>query len=78
MNHFQRKDGVLYAEDVAVEALAERHGTPLYVYSTATLARHWKVLHRSLSRRDLPGAPGPRQVARQLSRWEKALRERAR
>jgi len=49
MNHFQRKDGVLYAEDVAVEALAERHGTPLYVYSTATLARHWKVLHRSLS-----------------------------
>jgi argininosuccinate lyase len=30
---------------------------------------------RSLSRRELPGAPGPRQVARQLSRWEKALRK---
>jgi diaminopimelate decarboxylase len=49
MNHFQRKDGVLYAEDVPVEALAERHGTPLYVYSTATLTRHWKVLNRSLA-----------------------------
>ena len=31
---------------------------------------------RSLRRRELPGAPGPRQVARQLARWEKALRER--
>jgi diaminopimelate decarboxylase len=49
VNHFQRKDGVLYAEDLPVEALAARHGTPLYVYSTATLTRHWKVLHRSLA-----------------------------
>jgi diaminopimelate decarboxylase len=49
VNHFQRKDGVLYAEDVPLQALAERHGTPLYVYSTATLTRHWKVLNRSLA-----------------------------
>ncbi len=49
MNHFQRKGGVLLAEDLPVEALAERYGTPLYVYSTATLTRHWKVLHRSLA-----------------------------
>ncbi len=49
MNHFQRKDGVLHAEDVPLERLAERYGTPLYVYSTATLTRHWKVLHRSLA-----------------------------
>ena len=49
LNHFQRKNGVLCAEDVPVEALAERHGTPLYVYSTATLTRHWRVLHRSLA-----------------------------
>src|SRR6266542_1680626 len=33
---------------------------------------------RSLRRRELPGAPGPRQVARQLARWEKALRKAAR
>jgi diaminopimelate decarboxylase len=49
MNHFQRKKGVLHAEAIPLEALAETHGTPLYVYSTATLTRHWRVLHRSLS-----------------------------
>ena len=49
MNHFERRDGVLHAEGVPVERLAERHGTPLYVYSTATLTRHWKVLNRSLA-----------------------------
>jgi diaminopimelate decarboxylase len=49
VNHFQRKRGVLHAESVSLEALASRHGTPLYVYSAATLTRHWKVLHRSLS-----------------------------
>ncbi len=49
VNHFQRKRGVLHAEDVSLEALAGRHGTPLYVYSTATLTRHWRVLNRSLS-----------------------------
>jgi argininosuccinate lyase len=31
---------------------------------------------RSLARREIPGAPGPRQVARQIARWEKALRRR--
>jgi diaminopimelate decarboxylase len=49
VNHFQRKGGVLHAESVPLERLAERYGTPLYVYSTATLTRHWKVLHRSLA-----------------------------
>jgi diaminopimelate decarboxylase len=50
LNHFQRNEaGALCAEDVPLERLAERHGTPLYVYSTATLTRHWKVLHGSLA-----------------------------
>ncbi|MFT3913915.1 MAG: diaminopimelate decarboxylase [Anaeromyxobacteraceae bacterium] len=49
MNHFQRRRGVLHAEGITVEALAAEHGTPLYVYSTATLTRHWRVLHRSLA-----------------------------
>lgn len=49
MNHFQRKHGVLCAEAIPIEALADAYGTPLYVYSTATLTRHWKVLHRSLA-----------------------------
>ena len=49
MNHFQSKRGVLHAEGIPIERLAQRFGTPLYVYSTATLTRHWKVLHRSLA-----------------------------
>jgi diaminopimelate decarboxylase len=49
VNHFRRAKGVLHAESVPLERLADRYGTPLYVYSTATLTRHWKVLHRSLS-----------------------------
>jgi diaminopimelate decarboxylase len=48
VNHFQPRRGQLHAERIPVSALAEAHGTPLYVYSTATLTRHWKVLKRSL------------------------------
>lgn len=48
MNHFQRRHGILHAESIPMERLAERYGTPLYVYSTATLTRHWKVLNRAL------------------------------
>ena len=49
MNHFQRRDGALHAEAIPLERLARAYGTPLYVYSAATLRRHWKVLDRSLS-----------------------------
>jgi diaminopimelate decarboxylase len=52
VNHFQARRGVLHAEGLPLPALARRHGTPLYVYSTATLTRHWKVLHRSLAALD--------------------------
>ena len=41
MDHFNDRDGVLYAEQVPLEAIAERFGTPCYVYSRATLERHW-------------------------------------
>ena len=51
MNHFQRRGGVLHAEAIPVEDLARAYGTPLYLYSTATLRRHWRVLDRSLSGR---------------------------
>ncbi|HKQ45654.1 MAG TPA: diaminopimelate decarboxylase [Rhizomicrobium sp.] len=43
MNHFQYKDGVLCAEGVRLDQLAEKVGTPFYCYSTATLERHYKV-----------------------------------
>lgn len=48
MNHFRPRRGVLHAEGVPLPALAEAYGTPLFVYSTATLTRHWKVLKASL------------------------------
>ncbi|WP_374600644.1 diaminopimelate decarboxylase [Brevundimonas sp.] len=44
MHHFVLKDGGLHAESISLEALAEQVGTPTYVYSTATLARHYSLL----------------------------------
>ena len=49
MNHFLRRRGTLHAEQIPLAELARAYGTPLYVYSTATLKRHWKVLDRSLA-----------------------------
>jgi len=43
MNHFQYKDGRLFAEDVDLTALAQKIGTPFYCYSSATLERHYRV-----------------------------------
>jgi diaminopimelate decarboxylase len=43
MNHFDYRDGRLYAEDVDLTALADKVGTPFYCYSSATLERHYKV-----------------------------------
>ncbi len=43
MHHFAYRDGVLHAEAVSLDALAQTIGTPFYCYSTATLTRHYKV-----------------------------------
>ncbi|HCH3064083.1 TPA: diaminopimelate decarboxylase [Vibrio parahaemolyticus] len=44
MDYFNyQDDGQLWAEDVPLQALAEQYDTPLYVYSRATLERHWKA-----------------------------------
>lgn len=43
MDHFEYRNGELYAEDVPVRDLAARFGTPLYVYSRATLERHYRA-----------------------------------
>src|SRR6185295_7666017 len=43
MNHFAYRGGRLHAEDVDLTALADKVGTPFYVYSTATLERHYRV-----------------------------------
>jgi diaminopimelate decarboxylase len=49
MNHFEYQHGVLHAEDVPLPAIAEAVGTPVYVYSRATLTRHARVFRDALS-----------------------------
>ena len=49
MDHFDYKHGVLHAEDVSLTAIAQAVGTPAYVYSRATLARHARVFREGLS-----------------------------
>src|SRR5262245_729096 len=48
MNHFQYVNGVLCAEDVPLDVLADAVGTPFYCYSTATLVRHYRVFAAAL------------------------------
>ena len=47
MDFFQYKNNLLMAEDVAVNEIAERFGTPLYIYSRATLERHWHAFDKA-------------------------------
>ena len=49
MDHFEVRDGSLHAEDVPLRDLAERYGTPLFVYSRATLTRHYRVFDEALA-----------------------------
>jgi diaminopimelate decarboxylase len=48
MHHFAYRSGVLHCEDVSLEAIARELGTPAYVYSDATLRRHYAVLDEAL------------------------------
>ena len=43
MRHFAHRDGELHAEDVPLSAIADAVGTPAYIYSRATLTRHYRV-----------------------------------
>jgi len=43
MHFFDYRDGVLHAEDVSIESLADTYGTPLYIYSAATFRRHFQA-----------------------------------
>ncbi len=47
MHYFDLKDGVLHAEGVSLETLADSVGTPTYVYSSATLRRHYGLLREA-------------------------------
>ena len=57
MNHFEARDGELHCEGVALGAIAEAVGTPVYVYSTATLERHYTVFRDALAAHSAFGAP---------------------
>jgi len=48
MDHFNYKDGALHAEDVPLAEIARAVGTPVYVYSTATLTRHFNLFRQAL------------------------------
>jgi diaminopimelate decarboxylase len=48
MDHFLYRDGALHAEDVPLSEIAASVGTPFYVYSTATLERHFKLFDDAL------------------------------
>ncbi|NOC84886.1 diaminopimelate decarboxylase [Ruegeria sp. HKCCD6428] len=52
MDHFLYRDGALFAEDVPVSEIAAAVGTPFYVYSTATLLRHFQLFDDALDGTD--------------------------
>ena len=57
MNHFEPRNGELWCEDVSLTALAEAVGTPFYVYSAATLERHFRVFRDALGAHPRLGKP---------------------
>src|SRR3546814_14903385 len=48
MDHFEYKNGAMHVEQVPMSAIAQAVGTPVYVYSTATLERHVRVFQEAL------------------------------
>ena len=48
MDHFNLRDGELHCEDVPLAEIAAEVGTPVYVYSTATMCRHVQALRSAL------------------------------
>lgn len=49
MDHFDYRDGILHAEQVALPDVAAQFGTPTYVYSAATITRHYRVFDEALA-----------------------------
>src|ERR1044071_2833616 len=50
MNHFEYRNGEMFAEEVPLKRIAREVGTPAYVYSLATLKRHFKVFNEAFAR----------------------------
>lgn len=47
MDHFNYRNGELFAEDIAVQDIVYKYGSPCYIYSRATLERHWKAFDQA-------------------------------
>ncbi|MGJ8691779.1 MAG: diaminopimelate decarboxylase [Thalassotalea sp.] len=52
MDFFNRKGPSLFAEDCAVTDIAREYGTPAYIYSRATIERHWHAFDQAAGKRD--------------------------
>lgn len=52
MDYFNYRDNQLFAENVAVSDICKEHGTPCYIYSRATLERHWHAFDKALAAHD--------------------------
>ncbi len=50
MNHFEYRNGEMFAEGVALKRIAQEVGTPAYIYSLATLKRHFKVFDQAFAK----------------------------
>ena len=51
MDYFEYRNGQMWAEEVALNDIAARFGTPTYVYSRATLERHWHAFNNAFGER---------------------------
>lgn len=49
MNHFEYRNGVLHAENISLPEIAQAVGTPFYVYSRATVERHFRVFSEAFA-----------------------------
>ncbi len=52
MDHFDHREGRLWAEGVDVTTIAEEYGTPCYIYSRATIERHWHAFDSAVTDRE--------------------------
>ncbi len=50
MDHFNYRKNKLFAEEVAVEEIVSRYGSPCYIYSRATFERHWKAFNQAFGK----------------------------
>jgi diaminopimelate decarboxylase len=56
MDHFEIRDGAMHAEQVPLDVIADAVGTPVYVYSAATIRRHVRVFREALAGLEQDGA----------------------